>query len=218
MGASMEMFLVGGIMFWVIVIAELVLLFIGTKKNNSVFCLISIGVFLLFLNFMAKVNLITFVTEKPLAVGLIALVYIFFGCFWAMFKWYLFCKNKINQYDEVFERFLDKCKLDPETKILNDEEKKLFNEYLLDNRYYLPSNLGIKPRIRDNKNEAITWLAFWPISVIIYLLSDLVVDVFTNLYKNVYKNIEGTLQGIADSLWVKRHDIYENLNKEKEDN
>lgn len=90
-----------------------------------------------------------------------------FGAAWFLFKWMMLSKKKKEEFEVALEK---------ETKYNNEpltheEKKKLASKYI--------------PLVKNHKERIFTWILLWPLSIISYVLGDLVRDLLEWIVKRL---------------------------------
>ena len=194
----MELFLVGTFWFWALVVAEIILLFIFIENENGIGATISMIVFGCCLQFFGNVDFFNYMIENPLSIAIVVASYFLLGAIWGCVKWWIFCRDRWEEYLEMKEDFLRSKGLPPGTKVIPDEHKLEWTRKLKEHGSYRGRTLAQSPRVRDNKGKILRWMSFWPVSLIWSLINDFVKRIF----KTIYQKIAGFLQRIADNMFA----------------
>lgn len=155
----------GGIWFWGFVGILLAIELICVAKENSIaatFFLIAGTATLLYLG--NGNPLFDWLSASWWNAGISVAAYLPIGIVYSIWRWYAYV-GKHN--DRVVELFLRQRK-ETHKDVLNDPEKtaKLVG--------YLETE---RPRASEAKQKISTWIVYWPISLLWYLLSDVILDV-----------------------------------------
>jgi hypothetical protein len=203
----MELFVVGSFWFWVLVIAELVLLFLFTEYENGFAATASIVAFLVVLQFLGKVDIFGFVLTKPYMLVPVVVPYLLIAVCWGVFKWRRLVKDKLKQHDELFAEFLIDCNLHANTTVLPLEYRPAWKKKVEGTRNYKTGQtVADTPLVKRHKSRIVRWMALWPFSVALYFFKDMVTEVFVALYMR----LATFLQRIADNIYNKAN-IKQNL-------
>jgi hypothetical protein len=140
-----------------------------------------------------KFKLFTFPYVKLNDIVVYAAAYMCIGIVWSLLKWiaYLF-KFRNDLRDEI--RTWKISHNHPLNIDLNDENKKRAWEWL-------PVRLRRRPVASEHQGSIIGWIAFWPCSVIGFVLNDPVRRFFAfifNLLKNSYQRIANHVVNESD--------------------
>jgi hypothetical protein len=198
----MELFVVGTFWFWALVVAWIIMLFIFIENENGIGATISMIIFGCCLQFFGNVDFLGYVMENPLTIAMIVGSYFLLGGIWGCVKWWVFCRDRWEEYMETKEEFLRSKGLPAGTKVVPDEFKLEWTRKLKQHGEYRGRTLADTPRVRDNKGKILRWMSFWPVSLIWSLINDFVKRVF----KTIYQKIAGFLQRIADNMFAGAQD------------
>lgn len=168
----------------ILLVVFLISIFLFTLNETVVGSLCCIVGFLTGLQLLCHIDILSMIKANPLVILTFLSLYLVLGVLWGIIKWWFFVKKKLREYKQLKIDYIN-------NKRGNEED---FFEW---NR---PENY--KPKISKNKERWLNWVICWPVSIVIYLLGDLLVDLFTNLYE-MFANL---LQSISDKVW-KEFDI-----------
>lgn len=200
-----ELFVIGSFWFWALIAAEIILLFVFIENENGIGAWVSLAIFAACLQWMGNTDIIGYVVQNPLAILAILAAYFLIGGVWGIVKWWVFLRDRLEDYQEAREKFLRNQGLDPSIKELPQETKVKWKKWLSDNTKWDGEDhrrLDEAPRARTNKARIMRWMSFWPISMIWSFLDDFVKRVF----KTIYQRIAGFLQRMADNMFGKLRD------------
>ena len=203
----LELFVVGTIWFWALIIIELIILFCFVEYENGIGATVSMVIFACCLQWLGDVNIIGFITGNPLQLMAVVASYFMLGAIWGVIKWWLYCRSILDEYNELRAEFFESKSMPANTKVMPQEMKVKWKEKLA-NHWSSTSgakNLGETPRARKNKNRIIRWMSFWPISMVWSIGNDFVKQIF----RAIYNKIGGFLQHIADNMFGKIQDDFE---------
>lgn len=192
--------------YWLLLI-ESILLFILVINEHETAATISIFIFAMLVHFFTNINVIVFL-KTHWHVGLeLSVIYAAIGVGWSLAKWYFYVRDKKTQYialveklkkDEIEnqrrheeqEQFLKQRSLERGQKYTPSEAHKLDFPREIENR------LGeIPPLARRHKGEIVSWISYWPISVVWTLLDDFM----KKLFNEIYNLFAGVFQRISNS-------------------
>lgn len=189
-----ELFVVGTFWFWALLIAEIILLFVFVEFENGVGATISLLIFGAALQWCGNVDIISFIAQNPLKVLAILGAYAILGSLWGVVKWWVYCRDKLEEYNDVKADFLQSHGCNDTTMV----PESLRSQWASFVRSLSDRQFGKPPRAADNKSRIIRWMSFWVISLIWTVLDDFVKRVF----KVIYYKIAGFLQRISDRMFA----------------
>lgn len=110
--------------------------------------------------------------------GWIVLVVCYFitGVAWSTFRFYIYYKKEITA---LYDRF----------KVGRSHEEAWS---------YVKNGA---PHVSDMKGDITTWIGLWPVSIITYILGDLLYDISTKIYNYVKQVYEKIAQSIIESMF-----------------
>ena len=182
----MEIFLIGSLFFWLLLIAELILLFIFVANDLSIPATLSLLLTAGLLQFAGNVDLLGLVTANPGLIILGVVLYFVAGTVWGVIKWYLYCRDRLEEYLDGKRKWLKGRVGTPED--LTQAWRDHCSRYKVIN----------KPIVSEHKTNILRWMAFWPISLAWSFLDDFVRRVF----RAIYQHIAEFLQGVSDRVFA----------------
>lgn len=167
----LELFVVGGVLFWTLLFVEIVLMFYWVTHDHFLVPLISIIIVLALIKFFGNWNTSTIDVYR---LALYSLGYLVIGVIWSVVKfsfyimnikkdWYL--RNPISHYTSIDARM--------------DE----FNSYIKTNHNCSFDTIFNKVGI---------WVVYWPISFVESLFNDIamrIARIVTNSFEGIYRKI-----------------------------
>lgn len=136
--------------------------------------------------FTSNINDITLSIEQ---IVLYLSIYFITGAIYSVIRWWIFLISWKHKYYSITEKlFIEAFKHNAKPIEFTIDNLR---EHLENSNFYPSSNIKI-PFAKYNKDTIISWIVFWPISVISWALLDLVIDISTLIYKkliNVYDYI-----------------------------
>ena len=206
-----------GFVFWVLCIEFFVLALVFWSNNNNKHYWggFSLIVTLAILQFVAKIDIYTWVLNRWPDVLLYLGSHITLGTLWSMFKWFRFVRSELKEYRESKTRFLMQCgcnktvyssgTIPPALRSRWDQEIKGENiSFINKSAYKYP------PNVKDHKNMVVSWIVYWPVSVFYSMTHDLAAW-FSTKTINLLKGIYNTM---SNSIF---REIIQDLEKEKKE-
>lgn len=155
---------------------------------------ITIAVYIVFLQFLIKIDIIGSVTNNPTKSLIILLIYLVIGFLWSIIKWVIFVNKKAIKYKEKRYEFLKDPKILEILKHKNaiglnyksttnsnnaietiDDitlETPIPDELMEEWRRHGYSLYSKIPVVHEEKNKISNWILYWPPSLIWSLLND----------------------------------------------
>jgi len=192
-----ELFTAGTFWFWAIIIAEIVLLFVFVNYENGLGAFVSLLTFVVCLQVFGDVDLITLVTQNYLWTGVIIGSYITLSVPWGIFRWAMYCRDRLEAYEDKKAEFLLEKGL-TNTKIVPAEYREEWKRSVeLTKDYYTKRTIADAPLAREHKSFITRSMSLWAIDAIWWILGDMCV----RIWKNIYNRITGLLQHISDNMF-----------------
>ena len=193
-----ELFVVGTFWFWILVALEIALLFMFVEYENGYGASFSILAFAAALQFLGKVDIIGFMYTNPMKVGLLALSYFAVGAIWGVVKWWIFCCDRLREYEEFKTEFLKENNC-AGAKVVPENLRVSFKEALAKHAWNRGRDLSKAPSAKENKAKIVRWMTFWWVSLVWSLINDFV----KRLFQEIYNRISGFMQHISDAMFNK---------------
>ena len=204
----MEFFLFGTIWFWIASAVIIIGLITSVCKDSGVMSTVfSIGG-LLFLQYVAKIDIIGYVNHHPLISAGIVGGYVVIGVVWMIIKWQLLLKSISYAYSTIREEWYEGAKLMPMFSGQTKEQVMLsFAKEGVAHAQRLSAKYGVKRvplRVRDEYPTLFFWAFYWPVSVAITLLHDSV----RKLFRFIITRLSGMMQIMSDKEFNKYQELY----------
>lgn len=186
---------------WV-AIAILMAILLEFEKEGWATTFFSLGIALLLWNFRSDIW--TFISSNPTATIGFSLTYVLAGVAWSFFKWHAYVKNVFGKLKTVKDAFIR------EHKEINEKNLSLLNSKIEGlnfrrsdgDRIYISSNQSfemtiekVTPIASEKKSIIISWLSYWPVSLLATLLN----NPFRKFFEWVYNNLSGYYDKITAS-------------------
>lgn len=188
-----ELFVFGTFWFWMLLAAEIVMLFIFIDNENGVGATISMVVFGALIQWFGNVDIIHYVRANPLFILSCAGAYFALGAVWGVVKWWIFCRDRLEEYEEARDAFLKRMGQPAGTKVVPPELRKDWKHYL----DRTSKDIAQTPQVREHKSKIMRWMTFWVVSIIWSFINDFVKRVF----RTIYQKLSNFLQRISDNMF-----------------
>lgn len=180
----------GTLWFWIVAVETLILfvsVILGEDEGKHYFTGISLIISLLLLQFVAKIDILSWLVNHGPALLTYLCSHFTVGTLWSVFKWYWFVQKSLDEYRQIKTRFLMGFNPDSaQTGIMPQELKTKWEKVITEENSYTAK---YPPNIKDHKNEVATWILYWPISMTCSVLGDLttwLVNKIVSFTKRVY--------------------------------
>jgi len=190
-----ELFVIGGLAFWIALAAWLVILWALVENDHGFFGLISIVAYGLLLQFGFKVDVGSFALGHPIPLIVFAVFYFFLGSGWSFWRWYLFVKDQLDPYVQMKTDWLIK-KGETTFDIIPDHHKEEWVKYVEGD--WQRKEMCQTPLVRDHKSKIMRWIGYWPISAVTWAFNNMI----RRFVKIIYNYIHDWLQSIANRVFA----------------
>lgn len=189
---------VGSMWFWAFIVAFVILEFwwIEGHDEGGIGATISFAGFLACLYFFSDISLFSWVASNPeLVLGGLG-AYFVIGAGWGFAKWFLYLKDRANEYQEKRFKFLvdNGVKNATMQTVVPVELREKWGDRYNSSRH---SNAGThRPLAVDNKGRIITWMTYWPWSA----LWTAIRDPFRLMYQSLSTRMEQMSKNIFSDV------------------
>lgn len=157
-----------------------------------------------------------FVSTHVIETALYALAYVGIGIIWSFVKWFSFLMGARDKYRDLKRQwvaFRPADQLPVDFANLSRDHTELFQRFLY-NQYERSSYRkhqnplaelanGKRPRAADNKSRIVSWMSFWPCSMIGTLLNDPV----RRLCNFLFTSFKALYQQMSDAVFAKDSEL-----------
>jgi hypothetical protein len=189
---GLEIFVVGGLWFWLLLAGETILLFVLVERDRGALATASFLATLLLLQFLGDVNIYGYAIRHPWTVALGAAAYFALGTLWAIAKWWFHVREQRARYDELRSAYLRVYRLGPHEAMPQELQQQW--QHCLEQARKGRRHLEVRPLAARHKAEIVRWMSYWPWSFAWTMLKDPIRKAFLA----IYRAIAGSLQRISD--------------------
>ena len=190
--------------FWILVLAEFGFLFWCVSYRHGFIALASLVVLACLFQFFGDIPVLVYLWHNPL-VALAGLgVWLFVSVPWAFTKWWMFVRDNSGRYDEILGEFLEQPAYREWSKDPNgftaDQKvtwKLYFDQHSRMDDWYEYNRVEFDPSPRTHKADIMTWMMFWPWSLLWTLLNDPI----RKFFRHCYYYMVSWLESIRDYYW-----------------
>jgi len=185
-----EFFIIGGIWFWLLTAVVIIALIWETSCERPGLAIATFLFYCALIHFFGNASFFSNIQAHPEIVYIGLPTYFAAGAIWGVVKWILYVKRKSIRYKEDRLSFLLQCKVEGAT-IDTRVPDRLRNTWQ-------SSNWGArehaKPMVRYNKGKVLTWMGFWPVSVLWSIIDE--------PWRYIYDAIHDLLQRVSDRIYA----------------
>ena len=181
-----SLFIVGSLAFYIFTLAIFALVVGLFSSEKYGWSFIWVVVFFTALGTMGDFNLFTQFRTNPLRYLTIAAFYFLAGGAWSLVKWWALVRVASEKYQAMRTEWMKRAGFNPDEPIpvtSREQFAKHVGNYSVSTKPPSPS---------DHRSEIVSWIGFWPISVIIFIFDDLARHIITSIFdglKAVYIKI-----------------------------
>lgn len=183
----MSWIIVGGVWFWAVTLLTFVILVWSVNCERAGVSIVSVLAYLGLIHIFGNASVFSFIKTNPEYLYIGAPAFFLFGAIWSVIKWWIFVRREAMEYKEQRMYWLDANKVVGAT---------------LDTP--IPESLKVKwhskakkPMVRHNKGKIITWMAFWPFSLVWTLLSEpwrIIYEFMSKMFQNISDRVFADLE------------------------
>jgi hypothetical protein len=183
-----EIFLVGSLWFWLLLVAEVIVVFMLLEWDQGAIATLTFLVTLLLLQFLGEVNIYGYVIQHPWTVALGAAGYFALGTLWATAKWWFYVREQRAWYDELRSTFLCIHRLEPQGAMPEGFQHPWQQCLALAKKN--GRRLHVRPLVAQHKACILRWMSYWPWSFSWTMLKDPVRKAFLTIYHNIAEHLQ----------------------------
>lgn len=192
--------------FWLLSIAAGCIIISALENENGTGATGTLVAFIiLMLLFGPALEWGKYVIANPITILWYVVGYIWLGAIWGIVKWYFYLVNDKNAYEACKLKWLSERKIN-DTKEIPPTLKKEWLEYVCGHTKWGTTRMGKEDRelvlliplkAWNHKSKIISWMCYWPLSLLWSLIDDLV----KNIFDFVYRKLGSMLNKISERVW-----------------
>jgi hypothetical protein len=182
-----EIFIVGSFWFWVLLLAESIVLIILLEWGRGTIATLTFLATLFALQFLGDVKILGYVVEHPWTIALGAIGYFAVGTCWSVVKWWFYVREQRTLYDELRSAFLRVHGFERQSA-MPEELQSTWRECLAaaESR----RKLDVRPLVARHKAHVVRWMSYWPWSLFWTVLKDPVRKAFLSTYYHLAEYLQ----------------------------
>ena len=209
----------GGFWFWAMSGIAFFIIMAFAENENNIGAFITLCIFILAMEYADAINFVDAIKADPWFFVKWTALYFVIGSVWSIIKWFSYVRNLASEFGKHKLKYLQRCNdsgqreinVDgdtitlPEFKIdistpIPEELMQHFKRYLKSERGYIRSEYDdIIPSAANNKDRIVTWIVWWPTS----LLWTLINDPIRKLAEKIYAGLQGVYSKITQQAFSK---------------
>lgn len=197
MVAFLALFIIGSFWWYAMSFCWIIWAIVLTERESLTWVIVSLIVYLVFLSFLGRINVFSYVFFNPLYSFLAVLGYFVIGVIWSFVKWWLKVKETAQRFEEAMDKFLKEHqpKEGLESVIPMELQKSERSGRILKDEWQ--SHIQFKDDLKKplavkNKEKIAIWIIYWPFSFLWSLINDFVkrlAEQFVIRFQKIYQKI-----------------------------
>jgi len=184
-----------GVSIWLLVmlVADLAILMWCTETDSPFIGLFTVAVSAALARWVFGIPIISWVMANPLLLAGCAALYFVTGVAWTYPKWWFFVRNIRDRYLDHMRSWLRGKGVedwDSAMSVPNELKNQWFN-----NRHNAEWLRMFPVRARNYKSKIMTWMAWWPASMVWTLINDPI----RKIYRYAWEVLRSTFDRVANS-------------------
>jgi hypothetical protein len=197
-----QLFVTWSIAWWVLTLALVVGSFALVACERGAYFLLSVVLYLGLLQFLGNTPVLEFVQIHFLPITGIVAGYLAIAVVWFNWRWYWLTSKMRGRYDEVFAAWRHRKGIEDLPPCEDDSEEAdalriEWEDYFALHGHDEVGQIEFRPRFRQYKEAILTWMAAWPLDVLVWVFGEVLRDFWTMIY---YK-FQNLLQEIMERNW-----------------
>ena len=186
-------FVVGGWWFFALCGLAVVLLFLAVETDSPFWAALTLGGYFAALALLGDFNVLDWLQAHPWKALTYAGAFFGIGTVWSVAKWWFYVRERRDDYNQKKLKFIKRHNLGLKVTDAIPEDKLL--EY---DGWIGSMRIGVaRPDPSAHKSRIMTWMVYWPWSMLWTLINDPI----KKLFKAIYARIEGVYERISDRLF-----------------
>lgn len=183
-----ELFILGGVAFWILSSVMFLLLLWAASDDRAAASGLLVAGYLAAIYLLGNAATVSMPDPWVFYIGIPA--YLAVGTLWGIGKWYLYVSRQVMSYKEHRQEFLINSGIAHATMDMVVPANLKAKWRNMGHRY---GGLHGRPVARQNKRRIISWMCFWPTSIIWSVIDE--------PWRRIYNAIASLLQRISDSIY-----------------
>jgi len=172
-----------GVWFWILTVAIILLIVLEVAKERAFLTGFTIVMYLMVIHLFGDASLFSTIGKHPALVYAGVPGFFLAGAFWALAKWWFFVKRKALEFRQRRMKYLERRGVVGAT-LDTPMPKEMVESF---------GTVPVKPLAHKNKGKIITWMVYWPFSMVWTLLEE--------PWRLIYEALSRIFQKVADKVW-----------------
>lgn len=192
-----ELFILGSLWWYLVSGTFVIWAFFLTEKESLAWTIISLFLYLAFLQFLGRVNVFGYLFFQPINTVLYILGYFVIGFIWSFIKWWLRVNETAQKCLEEMDKFIKEhtSKENFQSAVPLEFQKSERSGKTLRDEW--ESHIQYKDELKKpiaskNKEKISVWVVYWPFSVVWSLINDFIKRMVEQLvirFQKIYQSI-----------------------------
>jgi hypothetical protein len=197
-----RLFVPWGLGWWLLTASFVVGSFALVAYKRGAYFLLSVLVYLALVQFLGTIPVLEFLElHYPWIIGL-AGGFLVISVLWFNWRWHWLTAKMRGRYNDVFERWCHENRVAdlPPPEDDSEEADSLRVQWEDYFKTHCNDEFGLiefRPKFRKHKDAILTWMAAWPLDMMVWLFAEVLRD-FWNM---LYYRFQGILQAIMERNW-----------------
>ncbi len=191
--------LFGSFWFWVYIVAISIFLMAACEYSKPFLAASSLFGAALTLKFFGDVNVFRIIADHPLNTVYLALGYLVAGAIWSLAKWWFFVREARDRFEQKKAEWIaDRIKFAnvPETK---EQIESALKRHVSVSSYY--------PKASKEKSRIMTWMCYWPWSLVWTIINDPVKKAFTAIFNRMKATFDKIAKKAFEGSGIEDQDV-----------
>lgn len=191
-------FIIGGVWFWLLSIVVLCLLLWEIHEEKPIIGLFTVGFYLALIHLFGDASVPSTLVSSPWILYLGIPIYVVAGVVWGLIKWSLYTNRHVIEYKQSRRRWLLEKQRGEHPALVGvtiTEDTTVPTELRSEWKGGTVgwANRRGKPSARNEKWKIITWMCYWPFSMLWTVLDE--------PWRYIYEVLSSVFQRISDKLY-----------------
>jgi hypothetical protein len=196
------LFVAWGLWWWLLTLAFLAGSFALVAWRRGAYFLVSLVAYLGLVQFLGDTPVLEFLQAHYTWILGLAGGFVVIAICWFNWRWHWFTSKMRGRYDELLGKWLQEKGL-PRIPPAADESEQAdairfewqgyFDQHGRDEF----GDIEFRPKFRNHKDAILTWMAAWPLDMLVWLFG----EVLRDFWHMLYYHFQGFLQAIMERNW-----------------
>jgi len=195
------MFVIGSVLWYVATAIAVIWMMVAVICARNISVALCLALYVAFLQYLAKVDVLGLVTSSPVHLLLLAFGYVLVGVTWSIPRWWLYIRKWAHTRHD-FPSFPAPASGYNNDLTLTEYREKWFSR-VSDDPYRWRKHLEeIIPKAAHKKDMIVCWMLWWPVSMFVCVFEDLLRELYRwcaenlrNVHDNIARKVVLSMEG-----------------------